>query len=91
MSGAWRNELCVQSFPWRSGTSDTVDGMARKVRLTDDETEALRGEAAKVGHTMQDVARPAIDRRTTDEDAQFRTLVAAIVQRDQELLDRLAR
>ena len=39
---------------------------------------------------MQDVARSAINRYTRDEDAEFRAMVGSIVERDRELLDRLA-
>lgn len=60
------------------------------LRLTDDETEALRRKASAEGRSMQDVARAAINRYTRDEDAEFRGLVAAVVERDRELLDRLA-
>jgi hypothetical protein len=61
------------------------------LRLTDDETEALRRKATEEGRSMQDVAREAINRYTRDEDAAFRDLVVAVVERDRELLDRLAR
>lgn len=39
---------------------------------------------------MQDVAQGASERYTTDQDAEFRTMVAAVVERDRKLLDRLA-
>jgi len=58
------------------------------LRLTDDETEALRRKATEEGRS---VAREAINRYTRDEDAAFRDLVVAVVERDRELLDRLAR
>jgi len=61
------------------------------LRLTDDETEALRRKASEEGRSMQDVARAAINRYTRDEDVEFRGLVAEVVERDRELLDRLAR
>ncbi|RYZ27149.1 MAG: ribbon-helix-helix protein, CopG family [Propionibacteriaceae bacterium] len=65
--------------------------MAMTLRLTDDEAEALRRKADEEGRSMQDVARAAINRYTRDEDAEFRDLVVAVVDRDRELLDRLAR
>ena len=65
--------------------------VAMTLRLSDEETEALRRKAADEGRSMQEVARAAINRYTTDEDAEFRTMVASIVERDRELLDRLAR
>ena len=60
------------------------------LRLNDDEAEALRRKAAEEGRSMQDVARSAINRYTRDEDAEFRAMVGSIVERDRELLDRLA-
>ena len=60
------------------------------LRLTEDESNALRRRAEQEARSMQDVARAAINRYTTDEDAQFRTMVASIVDRDRDLLDRLA-
>jgi plasmid stability protein len=42
-------------------TSDTVFlAMAMTLRLTDDETEALRQRAQREGRSMQDVARAAV-------------------------------
>ena len=61
------------------------------LRLTDDEAEALRKKAGEEGRSMQDVAKEAINRYTRDEDAEFRAMVADVVDRDRELLDRLAR
>ena len=61
------------------------------LRLTDDEADALRKKAAEEGRSMQDVAKEAINRYTRDEDAEFRAMVAVVVDRDRELLDRLAR
>jgi hypothetical protein len=61
------------------------------LRLTDDEADALRKKAAEEGRSMQDVAKEAINRYTRDEDAAFRAMVAVVVDRDRELLDRLAR
>lgn len=64
--------------------------MAMTLRLSDAETEALRRKAAEEGRSLQDVARTAINRYTTDEDVEFRTMVASIIERDRELIDRLA-
>lgn len=61
------------------------------LRLTDDETEALRRKAAAEGRSMQEVARTAISRYTRDAESSFRELVKSVVDRDRELLDRLAR
>ena len=65
--------------------------MAMTLRLTDDEAEALRRKASEEGRSMQEVAKEAINRYTRDEDAEFRGMVASVVERDRELLDRLAR
>lgn len=61
------------------------------LRLTDDEADALRKKASEEGRSMQDVAKEAINRYTRDEDAEFRAMVTVVVDRDRELLDRLAR
>jgi plasmid stability protein len=39
---------------------DTVEGMAMTLRLTPDETEALRRRAGVEGRSMQEVAREAV-------------------------------
>ena len=65
--------------------------MAMTLRLTDDETEALRAQAEAEGRSMQDIARAAVreyvDRRT------LRTRVEhaldALTPRYADLLDRL--
>ena len=59
------------------------------LRLTDEETEALRRKASDEGRSMQEVARSAINRYTRNEDMEFRALVQAVVDRDRVLLDRL--
>lgn len=41
-------------------TTDTMGRMAMTLRLTDDETDALRRRAAREGRSMQDVARSAV-------------------------------
>lgn len=65
--------------------------MAMTLRLTDEETEALREKAADEGRSMQEVAKSAINRYTKEEDIEFRKMVRSVVERDRELLDRLAR
>lgn len=60
------------------------------LRLTDEETEALREAAEREGRSMQQVARAAINeyvgRRARLRDA----ILDHVVERDRELLDRLA-
>lgn len=41
-------------------TSDTILRMAMTLRLTDDESDALRLRAQREGRSMQDVARAAV-------------------------------
>ena len=67
--------------------------MAMTLRLTDEETEALRAQADSEGRSMQDVARAAVreyvDRRTLRE----RTSAAldVLTPRYADLLDRLGK
>jgi predicted transcriptional regulator len=65
--------------------------MAMTLRLTDEETEALRAQAAREGRSMQEVARTAVrvyvNRRAATRDEALRRIVAE----DRDLLDRLAR
>lgn len=64
--------------------------MAMTLRLTDDETEALRSYAASTGRSMQDVARRAV-REYVGERAKSRdAILARIVSEDAELLDLLS-
>ena len=44
----------------RGIVSDTIRVMAMTLRLTDDETEALRRRAQREARSMQDVARQAV-------------------------------
>jgi len=64
--------------------------MAMTLRLSDEETEALRLQARREGRSMQDVARSAIrlyvNHRAVTRDEALRR----IVTEDRELLDRLA-
>jgi predicted transcriptional regulator len=64
--------------------------MAMTLRLTDEETEALRAQAERENRSMQEVAREAIrlyvNRRATVREQALRR----IVSEDRELLDRLA-
>jgi predicted transcriptional regulator len=65
--------------------------MAMTLRLTEEETEALRAQAAREGRSMQEIARTAIrvyvSRRAVTRDEALRRIVAE----DAELLSRLAR
>ena len=61
------------------------------LRLTDDETAALRRKAAEEGRSMQEVAREAIRQYTTDRAARLAAAIERVRTEDAELLERLAR
>jgi predicted transcriptional regulator len=64
--------------------------MAMTLRLSDEETEALRIAAEREHRSMQDVARQAIREYTSRRTAIRDAALADIVAEDAELLDRLA-
>jgi predicted transcriptional regulator len=66
--------------------------MAMTLRLSDEQTEALRRQAAREHRSMQEVVRLAIeDRIERDErQAHIRRLAAEIKEHHAALLDRLA-
>jgi hypothetical protein len=66
--------------------------VAMTLRLTEEETELLREQAAREHRSMQEVARLAIlDRvRESARSAEVRASLARIIDRDAELLQRLA-
>ena len=64
-------------------------GMAMTLRLTDEETEALRRTAEAEGRSMQEVARDAIRVYVSGREQRIRTIFERIAERDAELLDRL--
>jgi plasmid stability protein len=65
--------------------------MAMTLRLTDDQTEALRARADKEGRSMQQVALSALDEYLlrTEDDEQTDRLAERGAQRYAELLRRL--
>jgi hypothetical protein len=65
--------------------------MAMTLRLSDEETEALRRKANDEGRSMQQVAQDAISQYTHDRPARVRAMIEDIVKEDAELLERLAR
>jgi plasmid stability protein len=65
--------------------------MAMTLRLTDEETEALRLRAAAEGRSMQEVARTAIREYTSDRKSRLSAAIEKIRTEDAELLDRLSR
>ena len=66
-------------------------GMAINLRLTDDETDALRRRAEQEGRSMQEVARTAIGEYVSDRPARLRATIDRVRTEDAELLARLAR
>lgn len=73
---------------YRSGTITTV---AMNLRLSDEETEALRDKAAAEGRSMQEVARTAIAQYVSDRPRRLREAIERVRTEDAELLDRLSR
>jgi predicted transcriptional regulator len=65
--------------------------MAMTLRLTDEETAALRKFAESTGRSMQDVARQAIRDYLADRAAAREALLTRIVTEDAEALDLLSR
>jgi plasmid stability protein len=65
--------------------------MAMTLRLTDEETEALRARAAQLGTSMQAVAREAIWQATIERPARLEQAIRHVAHEDAELLDRLSR
>ncbi len=61
------------------------------LRLTDEETEALRLRAEREGRSMQEVARTAIREYTSDRTARLAAAIEKIRTEDAELLDRLSK
>ena len=74
-------------------TSDTMQGMAMTLRLTVDETDALRLQAEREGRSMQEVAREAV--RDYVERKSRRELLDRVLDRElpryAEALERLGR
>ena len=66
-------------------------GMAMTLRLSEEQTEALRAKAEAENRSMQDVARIAIDRYVTDRQGRLRQAIEMIASQDAELLDRLSK
>ena len=68
-----------------------INVMAMTLRLTDEETEALRARAAQLGKSMQTVAREAIRQATIERPARLQQAIRDVAHEDAELLDRLSR
>ncbi|QTE30468.1 hypothetical protein [Pengzhenrongella sicca] len=64
--------------------------MAMTLRLTDAQQEALRVTAEREQRSMQAVAADAIERYTSERNSRRNEIFAKIMDRDSDLLDRLA-
>lgn len=65
--------------------------MAMNLRLTETETEALRGRAAQEGRSMQEVVRAAIAQYIADRPQRLSSAIDRVRNEDDELLDRLSK
>ena len=65
--------------------------MAMNLRLTEEETAALRRKADEEGRSMQEVARTAIAQYTSDRRRRLHEAIERVRNEDVELLDRLSR
>jgi len=65
--------------------------MAMTLRLSDDESAALRARAELEGRSMQDVAREAIATYVSGRPDRLRAAIHKVATEDAELLDRLSR
>ena len=65
--------------------------MAMTLRLTDDETSALRSRAEKEGRSMQDIARTAINDYLSERPERLRGAIDRVRSEDAQLLERLGR
>jgi plasmid stability protein len=65
--------------------------MAMTLRLTDEESEALRARAESEGRSMQEVARTAIRDYIAGREGRLQDAIARIRTEDAELLERLGR
>ena len=65
--------------------------MAMTLRLTEDETAALRSRAELENRSMQEVARTAINAYIADRSSRMSHAISRVAAEDAELLDRLSR
>jgi len=75
----------------RGVTGDTVGSMAMTLRLTDEETSALRARAELEGRSMQEVAREAVREyvRFNDRAELLKRVLDAELPRYADALERL--
>ena len=61
------------------------------LRLSDDESDALRAKAEQEGRSMQEVAKTAIAQYVSDRPRRLLSAIDRVRTEDQELLERLSR
>ena len=64
--------------------------MAMNLRLSDEESEALRAKAEQEGRSMQEVAKTAIAQYVSDRPQRLLAAIERVRTEDQELLERLS-
>lgn len=64
--------------------------MAMTLRLTDEETAALRKRAEFENRSMQEVARTAINTYISERSVRLKQAIALVAEQDAELLRRLS-
>ena len=64
--------------------------MAMTLRLTDEETAALRKRAELENRSMQEVARTAINTYISERSVRLKQAIALVAEQDAELLRRLS-
>ena len=65
--------------------------MAMNLRLTDEESEALRAKAEQEGRSMQEVARAAIAQYVSERPQRLAAAISRVRTEDHELLEHLRR
>ena len=65
--------------------------MAMNLRLTDEQTAALRQRAEREGRSMQEVAKAAINDYLSRRPDRLRDAIERVRTEDAELLDRLSK
>lgn len=65
--------------------------MAMTLRLSEEDTEALRARAQVEGRSMQEIAVIAVRQYLDDRSARLNSYIERITSEDAELLDRLSR
>jgi predicted transcriptional regulator len=65
--------------------------MAMNLRLSDEESEALRAKAAQEGRSMQEVAKTAIAEYVSNRPQRLMAAIERVRAEDKELLERLGK